>query len=140
MQSLQLGLRSARLLSAACRSETLHEALSVAQRTMTMPCQPMAMSGPPVGYSSFKNAWLPRLWSGTTNAFLRQCLFEECVDVPVKSKVTAVLHTPTDVSITNGTMLRLEVQVSPWLSLWHASCRFLHSFAVSEVLRLLPCR
>ena len=115
MQCLQLGLRSARLLSAACRSETLHEALSVAQRTMTMPGQSIAMSQPPVGYPSLNNAWLPRLWSGTTDAFLRQCLFEECVDVPVQSRVTAVLHTPTDVSVSTGTMLKLELQVM-WLS------------------------
>lgn len=141
MQSLQVGLRSARLLSAACRSETLHDALSVAQRTMTMPCQSIAMTVSSVRYPALRNGWLPRLWSGTSNACLRQCLFEESVDVPVQSRVTAVLHTPTDVSVTNGSMLRLQVQVD-WLSYLARSFSTSHlpSFSATQYLVYRCCR
>ena len=137
MQSLQTGLRSARLLSAACRSETLHAALSVAQRAMTTPCQSVGTIPILLRHGVLKDAGLPRVWSGISNVLQQQCLFEECVDVPVQSRVTAVLHTPTDISVLTGPMLRLEVQVA---CLSHVTCSSLVFQECFACEMALPCR
>ena len=110
MQSLQLGLRSARLLGAVCRSETLHDALSVAQRALTLPL----LSDVRVNVL-FSQAGLFRDPRGARRCIsvsqLQESLFDEAIEVPLQCKVTAVLHTPTNINVATGPMERLKIQV-----------------------------
>lgn len=110
MQSLQLGLRSAKLLGAVCRSETLHDALSVAQRALTLPLSSDVRLNVPLS-----QAGLLRDPRGARRCIsvsqLQESLFDEAIDVPVQCKVTAVLHTPTNINVATGPMERLKIQV-----------------------------
>ena len=135
MKILQLGVRSARLLTAACRPETLHDALDVTQRAMTIPCQcrhdPLETLA---GLRSLKDAPSARMWFGTSSAPLQQCLFEETIDVPVQSRFTAVLHTPTNVTVSTGPMERLRLQVNGDYAAWPQSLGFLLLLSLSPVV------
>jgi len=135
MKILQLGLRSARLLTPACRPETLHDALAVTQRAMTVPCQsrhdPLETLA---GFRSLKDAPSARMWFGTSSAHLQQCLFDENIDIPVQCRLTAVLHTPTDVNVSTGPMERLQLQVNGDCAAWPQTLGFLLLLSLSLVV------
>ena len=119
MQSVQLWLKPTTLLAAACRSETLHEALRVAQRSTrisTAVSECLNIHRALCGLESGKTA-ARRDFASNANTPQRQ-LFNESMDVSSPCKVTAVLHTPTHVHVAMGRMERLKVQVRSFIGIW----------------------
>ena len=113
---MQRWLKPAGLLAAACRSETLHEALCIAQRSTRLSSaldECSSIRQIPLGLESSTIFARRELASNATTP--QHQLFDESMDVSSPCKVTAVLHTPTHVHVAKGVMERLKVQVRCFL-------------------------
>ena len=113
---MQRWLKPARMLAATCRSETLHEAICIAQRSTRLSsalneCPSIRQT--PCGLESSTTIARREFASNATTP--QHQLFNDSMDVSSPCKVTAVLHTPTHVHVAKGVMERLKVQVRCFL-------------------------
>ena len=140
MRSMQRLLKPANLLAAACRSETLHEALCIAQRSSRLSSALDECSNIRQISCGLKSSTTVARREFASNATAPQHqLFNESMDVSSPCKVTAVLHTPTHVHVAKGVMERLKVQVRCFLRPWQTHMSWvLKQYACASSLQVSP--